>query len=81
MINTPVLDKIKEVHEQSEAIGAFLEWGNEHGLFMCRFNSDREYYYRAESFDEILHAYFGIDAKAEEAERRAILKVIQERRD
>ena len=73
---TPTLDKIKEVHEESEAIGAFLDWGQEHGLFMCRYNHDREYYYFAESIDDLLHLYFGIDAKEEERERRAILAAV-----
>ncbi len=74
---TPTLDKIKDVHEQSEAIGAFLEWGQEHGLFMCRCNPRTSDYYFAESIDDLLHLYFGIDAKEEEREKRAVLEYIR----
>ena len=74
---TPTLDRIREVREQAEAIGAFLEWGQAHGLVMCRYNPDREYYYAAESIDALLHAYFEIDDKAEECERRALLDYIR----
>ena len=81
MPTTPTLDRIREVHERSEAIGAFLEWGQAHGLVMCRYNSDRERYYAAESIDTLLHAYFEIDDKAEERERRALLDYIREKHE
>ena len=78
-MNTPTLDKIKEVHEQSEAIGAFLEWGQEHGLFMCRYNHKSQHYDFAGSIDALLHLYFGIDPAEEERERREILQRIRMR--
>ena len=67
---TPTLDKIKAVDEAALTISAFLEWGREHGLFMCRHN-------HAESTDALLRLYFAIDAKEEEKERQAVLAYIQ----
>ena len=78
ILTTPTLDKIKEVHEQSEAIGSFLEWGEEHRLFMCRYNPRTGDYDAAGTIDDLLHLYFGIDAEEEEREKRAVLGYIRE---
>lgn len=48
MPRTPTLDRMKEVHEQSQAIGEFLEWlhipeeDGGPGLFVARWDRQRE---------------------------------------
>jgi hypothetical protein len=40
MIETPELDKIKNVHEKSQMIGFFLDWLQGHGFVICRWREE-----------------------------------------
>ena len=74
-MDTPTLDKMKEVHEESQAIGTFLDTMSEQGYCLCQHHNDGKYVYRPvqESFETILAQYFKIDLKEAEKERQAIL--------
>jgi hypothetical protein len=72
--NTPVLNKLKEVHEQSQLIGEFLDWLQleKHVHFVVYENGQP--YVPNYTVDSLLHEYFGIDPAEEEKERRAVLE-------
>ena len=74
-MDTPTLDKMKEVHEESQAIGQFLEEMSEQGYCLCKHHNDSRYIYQPiqESLETLLAQYFKIDLKEAEKERQAIL--------
>lgn len=77
---TPELDKMKIARDEghSEDIGAFLEWLEEKGLHLCRFDEPAEHWRPAyEGIQPLLAAYFEIDLVKVEVERRAILDHIR----
>lgn len=42
MTATPECDKVHKVHEESQSIGAFLEWLSGQGVVLCRWATPRE---------------------------------------
>lgn len=79
---TPELDKMKKVQDESQSLGAFLDWlQNERKIILCEYNNKDEHYpfpiYK--SIEQILAEYFKIDLKKCENERRAILAHIQKK--
>ena len=75
-METPELDKMKAVHEKSQAIGEFLEWLHSKGINLAKYpdNSDYLSIYRY-STEKILAEFFGIDLDKCEKERRQLLEV------
>jgi hypothetical protein len=73
---TPTLDKRAPILELSNAIGEFLDWLPSQGIHLAVYGTppyDRMLFPTAPHPSELLHRYFEIDPKAEEAERRALL--------
>jgi hypothetical protein len=109
-VETPTLDKRSKVIDESQSIGAFLDWLRLQGIELVkadgRFKAELSetayaagddperneeevigeygdpvdvYFPINEGPSALLHRYFDIDPKAEEAERRALLDAIRAR--
>lgn len=81
---TPTLDRIKEVYQESQSIGYFLDWLQDQGVVLCRrrYNDDEDHWGELwhpilESPDRLLHQYFDIDPNAEDKEKLMILEEIR----
>lgn len=75
-VQFPELAKMQAVQDQSQAIGEFIEWLGENGLAICTSNAGsrgESFYPVAVATEEMLARHFGIDLKAVERERRAVL--------
>jgi hypothetical protein len=73
---TPTLDAMSLVQTQSQAIGEFIDWLAGQGLAICgSVDGPRgeRYFPDARSIERLLADYFGIDLRAAEEERQAIL--------
>ena len=83
MINipTPELDKMHGVHEQSQAIGEFLDWlqiEKNWTIASWEDNDDiGELYPVSFSIEKLLAEYFEIDLQKAEEEKRAILEAVR----
>lgn len=64
--NTPELDKFEAVSDYSQLIGEFLEWYR-----------DEEEEQSRQPIEHVLAAYYNIDLKKVEQERREILSYLQ----
>ena len=76
---TPTLDKMREVKDQSQAIGEFLEWlASEKNVHLAQsvdgHNYPQHFPYQTEA---LLAEFFDIDLNEAEAEKRAILDHIR----
>lgn len=83
-MNTPELDRIRAVQEQSQTIGEFLDWMlNERGLWIAEMRElltiDRLYPFTG-SITSLLAEYFGIDEYRAEQERHALLEELSKSR-
>jgi len=67
------LEKLRSVQERSQAIGDFLGWLGEQGIFLCR-SQERGFYPIPETTEQLLAKYFNIDLNKVEQEKRAILE-------
>ena len=86
-METPELDKIAKLHEDSQKIGTFLEWLGEKGYrigLYGRYTDDdgesegiEQLIPITKGVEELLADYFEIDLKKAETERRAILEEIR----
>lgn len=75
MADTPTLDKMQEVADESQVIGEFLEWLSSQGLFLAHYDDGSHYpqaYHRAT--EELLADFFDIDLALAEREKRLILR-------
>ena len=79
MSEFPEHDKLKAVREDSQKLGSFLEWLQEQGWALVRYNSNDDPVLRYESTEETLAKYFEIDLNELENEKQAMLE--QLRRD
>lgn len=76
----PALAKMESVQDESQALGAFLEWLQENGMTICEpsgFHTMPHMPITA-SIEALLARYFEVDLVAVENERRAILAGIRE---
>jgi len=74
---TPTLDHVKELQERSQAIGDFLEWCGEQGYFLCSIPVKELWYPISKGANALLHAFYEIDAQAEDAEKLAVLEYVR----
>ena len=77
---TPVLDRIREIRQQSQAVGKFLEWLENEGYTLA-VPSNRNYDGRPYCLNpaivnrkDLLYQFFEIDQEQENAELEAILE-------
>jgi hypothetical protein len=75
---TPELDKMKEAQPISQHLSGFLDWLDEKGYTIAEKCGDYLAQRRG-SKEELLAAFFGIDLKKVEQERRAILDAIRKK--
>lgn len=79
---TPELDKMHKVKEDSQKIGEFLEWLGSQGIELMQWRKnyprDRHPFPIGESIEKLLYRYFEIDFDKAEAERRALLDYVRE---
>lgn len=73
MSDYPEHEKLKKVHDESQAIGAFLDWLSENGHVICNLNEYDEYFPWYKSIEQILALYFDIDLNVLEQEKRDML--------
>lgn len=81
MSEYPECEKMTEVHEESQSIGAFLEWAQEQGFELCIVNetTSRNHFIPIRmSMEELLAKYFEIDLTKVEIERQQMIKTLQE---
>lgn len=74
----PECEKLAEAREESERIGAFLDWLDSQGIRLMRWQNDdgwsgSGHVQDRRSVEQLLADYFKIDLKKVEEERRAIL--------
>lgn len=80
---SPECERMVAVAPESHKIGEFLDWLNEQGIHLAEYVDDGEHVDevlmpRSERYESLLARYFEIDLDKVEAERRAILKHLQE---
>jgi hypothetical protein len=80
----PECEKLAAASEESNKIGAFLEWmGDDKNLILCEWSDEDESYlpsrYRGVSgINALLAEYYGVDLDKVEKERSALLKWLRE---
>lgn len=79
MTRTPECDKMLAVKLESQAIGSFLDWLSEQGMFISEYTKvegyrDEQPWPVSKSIEQWLADYFEIDLAKVEKERRAILE-------
>lgn len=75
--DTPNLDRMAAVRDQSQAIGEFLEWLQGRGYVICEKTSDLyPFFPTLKSIEELLADYFEVDLREAEREREALLRYI-----
>lgn len=80
-VKTPELNKMRAVNKDSQKIGEFLEWLNEHEIILTREDEDAslcELFEISESNEQLLANYFEIDLAKCEQERSALLIAVRE---
>lgn len=82
-IKTPELDKMNAVHGESQAIGNFLTWLQENGLFVAialdlDVGRDEQAFPVSDNTEKLLARYFEIDLDKAERERVRILEACRE---
>ena len=77
--SVPNLDKALKIHDQSQAIGEFLDWCYQRGWFLCEHWESHEFPVpiRENNTHRILAEYFGIDYDAMNKEQEAVLEYVR----
>lgn len=74
MIDTPALDHLLSVKDKTQAIHDFLEWlGEEHDVCLAVAHDA----ITRDQYDTWLAEYHGVDLKAVEAEKQALLEYLR----
>jgi hypothetical protein len=79
----PEHEKLAAVKSESQAIGEFMDWLADDGVFLYKTNPDvyepgDDCYPLQRPIRDLLHEFFNIDANKIEAEKRAMLKLLRE---
>ena len=78
-VETPTLDRMLEIQEQSQLCGDFLRWlESKYAMFELRTPREEAYYIGAGDYintEKLLAEYFGIDLVEAERERKAIIEM------
>jgi hypothetical protein len=73
MSDYPEHDKLREVAEQTQAIGEFIEWLEGKGIFLARYVEGSNFPRHVHGFRALLAEWAGIDQDKLEAEKRQML--------
>ena len=81
----PEHDKVRAVKTESQAIGGFIEWLAEQGIFMCTRRRHGmigdDLLPVGESIEVLLARYFKVDLEKFENEKRAMLEKLRAAQD
>lgn len=74
----PEHEKLAKVKDESQAIGEFLEWLENHGEYeLGAVAEDLKLYPLGKSIERILAEYFKVDQRKLEAEKQTMLEAIR----
>lgn len=76
-VETPMLEKMQEVREQSQIIGEFLDYMAERDTYMCEEDDDGNYYPTRRNTEQMLALFFEIDLVQAEKERGLLLEAVR----
>lgn len=80
-IETPMLERMREVQEESQLCGEFLEWlQGKFAMFKKRATEEEAYYIGSGEYintEKILAEFFDIDLVQAEREKRLLLESIR----
>lgn len=75
----PEHEKLAAVKSESQAIGEFMDWLADDGIFLAgRDEDDAIIYPLQRPIRDLLHEFFNIDTDKIEVEKRAMLKLLRE---
>lgn len=78
---TPEIDRMKAIQEESQSIGAFIDWLDENGMPICKWteydDAHPQYNPIHLSIEKLLAKYFEIDLDKLENEKQAILDTLR----
>jgi len=74
----PNADKLLKVGADMGVIVNFMAWVQDQNMAFCSVSDDDEYYPIRVGYDTLLHAYYGIDERELDKERKALLAHIRE---
>lgn len=70
--------KLHKIHELSQQLGEFLDWLGSHGYQICTVTEDRPGYHPVhKSIQQWLADFYGIDLRAIDREKKAMLDEIR----
>lgn len=78
----PECERMSAVADDSHKLGAFLDWLNEQGIHLAKYEDIEGYrdpvlVFHGERYEELLARYFDIDLDKVEREKRAMLDVLR----
>lgn len=73
----PECEKMRAVHEKSQAIGEFLDWLSERGIILASYYEEAGLSPYRVNIVELLAEYFDIDLDKAEQEKRTILEELR----
>ncbi len=74
----PEHDKLMLVKDRSQAVGEFMEWLAEQGLFICERGRFDDLHLTGRNREQLLADFFEIDLNVIEAEKRAMLEQLRQ---
>lgn len=78
MSGYPEHDKLTAVKDQTQAIGEFMDWLADDGVFLARYQEDSKYAWPIHRpITDLLAEWAGIDQNKIEAEKRQMLEQIR----
>lgn len=77
----PECEKMRAVHEKSQAIGEFLDWLSERGIVLASYYEEAGLSPHRVNVEALLAEYFGIDLDKAEQEKRTILEELRKQHD
>lgn len=79
MMSSPMLEKMRSVNTESNAIGEFLDWlTSEKKVELCQYSKREQLVPFHYTIEQLLADYFEIDLQQAEAERKSILAKLKQ---
>lgn len=76
-VQYPEHAKLDKVKDRTQACGEFLEWLDDNGYVLARYDDEDQLYPVFENTQDLLGRAFGVDPKKLEQEKRAMLESIR----
>ena len=75
----PEHDKLTKIKDQSQAIGEFMDWLADDGIFLAHYEEGYNFPHHVHTpITDLLASFFGIDQKKLEEEKRQMLEGIRQ---